>query len=61
MLVQPGDQVEFVVREDGVVELLARTRPLLSLAGVLGERQARLSIDEAIAAHAAERFEQETS
>ena len=37
--VEAGDRVEFVVREDGVVEMIARTRPLLSLAGVLGERR----------------------
>lgn len=30
-----GDHVEFIVRPDGVVELLARTRDLLSLQGLL--------------------------
>jgi len=44
--VEPGDRVEFVVREDGVVEMVARTRPLLSLAGILGERRLGITIDE---------------
>jgi len=41
-----GDKVEFVVRKDGVVELVARTRPLLSLAGVLGERRLGVSVKD---------------
>ena len=44
--VEAGDRVEFVVREDGVVEIFARTRPLLSLAGVLGERRLRVTLDD---------------
>ncbi len=44
--VEAGDRVEFVVREDGVVEMLARTRPLLSLAGVLGDRRLGITIDD---------------
>jgi antitoxin PrlF len=43
---EAGDQVEFVVREDGVVELIPRTRPLMSLAGTLGERRLGLSVEE---------------
>ena len=44
--VEAGDRVEFVVREDGVVEMIARTRPLLSLAGVLGERRLGIRIED---------------
>lgn len=44
--VEAGDRVEFVVREDGTVEMIARTRPLLSLAGVLGERRLGVSIED---------------
>lgn len=44
--VEAGDRVEFVVREDGVVEMIARTRRLLSLAGVLGERRFGVSTDD---------------
>ncbi len=44
--VEAGDRVEFLVREDGVVEMIARTRPLLSLAGVLGERRFGVTTEE---------------
>jgi antitoxin PrlF len=44
--VEAGDRVEFVVREDGVVEMIARTRPLLSLAGILGERRLGVTLDD---------------
>ena len=44
--VEAGDQVEFVVREDGVVEMVARTRSLMSLAGVLGTRRLGVSIED---------------
>ena len=44
--VEAGDQVEFVVREDGVVEMVARTRSLMSLAGVLGKRRLGVSIED---------------
>lgn len=44
--VEAGDRVEFVVRDDGVVEMVARTRPLLSLAGVLGERRLGVTAEE---------------
>lgn len=30
-----GDRVEFIVQPDGVIELLARTRDLMSLQGML--------------------------
>lgn len=43
--VEAGDRVEFVVREDGVVEMVARTRPLLSLAGILGERRLGVTLE----------------
>ena len=48
--VEAGDRVEFVVREDGVVEMIARTRPLLSLAGILGERRLGVTLDDMDAA-----------
>jgi hypothetical protein len=38
-----GDHVEFVVRADGAVEVIPRNRPLLSLAGILGERRLEVS------------------
>ena len=38
--------MNFVVREDGVVEMIARTRPLLSLAGILGERRLGVTLDD---------------
>ncbi len=44
--VDVGDRVEFVVRGDGVVEVIARTRPLLSLAGILGERRLGVSVED---------------
>jgi len=59
--VEAGDRVEFVVREDGVVEMIARTRPLLSLAGVLGERRLGVSTDDmdaGIGAHVGRDFEE---
>ena len=48
--VSVGDKVEFVVRKDGVVELVARTRPLISLAGILGERRLGVTIKDMDAA-----------
>jgi len=48
--VDTGDRVEFVVRADGVVEMIARTRPLLSLAGILGVRRLGLSVEDMDAA-----------
>ena len=44
--VETGDRVEFVVREDGIVEMIARTRPLLSLAGILGEQRLGVSVQD---------------
>lgn len=44
--VEAGDRVEFDVRADGVVEMSARTRSLLSLAGFLGERRLGLTTDD---------------
>lgn len=44
--VEAGDQVAFVVREGGVVEMVARTRSLMSLAGVLGERRLGVSVED---------------
>jgi antitoxin PrlF len=46
MGVEVGDRLEFVLRDDGVVEMFARNRPLLSLAGMLGERTVPVSLDE---------------
>ena len=48
--VDVGDRVEFVLRGDGVVEMVARTRPLLSLAGILGKRRLGVSIEDMDAA-----------
>jgi hypothetical protein len=48
--VDTGDHVEFVVRADGTVEMIARTRPLLSLAGVLGERRLGVTVEDMDAA-----------
>lgn len=48
--VDTGHRVEFVVRADGVVEMIARTRPLLSLAGILGERRLGVTVEEMDAA-----------
>lgn len=62
--VEAGDRVEFVVREDGVVEMIARTRPLLSLAGVLGERRLGVGVedmDAAIGSQVTREFEESTS
>ena len=59
--VEAGDRVEFVVREDGVVEMIALTRPLLSLAGVLGERRLGVTpedMDAGIAAWVGRGFEE---
>ncbi len=61
--VEAGDRVEFVVREDGVVEMIARTRPLLSLAGILGERRLGVGLDEmdaGIAEQVGREFEEST-
>jgi len=47
-----GDGVEFVRLEDGQVRLVARTRSLASLSGLLGERRQGVTLedmDEAIA------------
>ncbi len=44
--VQEGDRVEFVVRADGGVELVPRSRSLLSLAGILGEDRQGASIED---------------
>ena len=57
--VEPGDRVSFVLRPDGVVELVARTGSLLELAGVLGERRLGVTLedmDAAIADEAGRRF-----
>ncbi|MFH1463129.1 MAG: AbrB/MazE/SpoVT family DNA-binding domain-containing protein [Pseudomonadota bacterium] len=52
--VDTGDRVEFVVRADGVVEMIARTRPLLSLAGVLGVRRLGVTVEDMDAGIAAQ-------
>ncbi len=52
--VRAGDVIHFFVREDGVVEVVARTRPLLSLAGVARPRVRGVSLDDMEAAVAAE-------
>lgn len=52
--VDTGDKVEFVVRADGVVEMIARTRPLLSLAGVLGVRRLGVTVEDMDAGIAAQ-------
>ena len=41
-----GDRVQFFVRADGVVELRARTRDLLSLAGMLEPRRTGVSVED---------------
>ena len=43
--VEAGDRLEFLVRADGVVELFARTRDLMSLAGLIGAPSATRSAD----------------
>lgn len=48
--VEPGDRVSFVLRPDGVVELMARTGSLLDLAGVLGERRLGVTVEDMDAA-----------
>lgn len=48
--VDTGDRVEFVVRADGIVEMIARTRPLLSLAGILGQRRLGVTVEDMDAA-----------
>lgn len=57
--VEAGDRLEFLVRPDGVVELFARTRDLMSLAGLLGSPGPTCSadLDEAIAAGIVDEFE----
>ncbi len=52
--VEPGDRVSFVLRPDGVVELVARTGSLLDLAGVLGERRLGVTVEDMDAAIAEE-------
>lgn len=49
--IQAGDRVQFLIREDGVVQLLPQTRDLLSLAGILVPRVTGVTVegmDEAI-------------
>jgi len=63
MGVHAGDRVEFVVREDGVVEMIPRTRSLLSLAGVLGERRLGVTLqdmDAGVAGQVAKEHEEST-
>lgn len=48
--VEPGDRVSFVLRPDGVVEMMARTGSLLDLAGVLGERRLGVTVGDMDAA-----------
>ena len=48
--VEPGDRVSFVLRPDGVVEMMARTGSLLDLAGVLGERRLGVTVEDMDAA-----------
>ena len=57
--VETGDRLEFLVRPDGVVELFARTRDLLSLAGMISAPPgtAAMGLDEAIACAVADEFE----
>jgi antitoxin PrlF len=44
--VDAGDHVHFLVREDGVVEVTARTRKLASLAGMLTSSIRGVSVEE---------------
>ena len=44
--IDAGDRVEFVLRDDGVVEVVPRTRSLLSLAGLLGDRHLGVSVQD---------------
>ncbi len=57
--VEAGDRLEFLLRPDGVVELFARTRDLLSLAGLIGSPSATQSagLDDVIAAAISDEFE----
>jgi antitoxin PrlF len=48
--VEPGDRVNFVLRPDGAVELVARTGSLLDLAGALGERRLGVTVEDMDAA-----------
>ncbi len=54
----PGDRVEFVVQEDGTALMIPATLTLAELKGAIPPPPRTLSIeemDEALAAHAAER------
>ena len=44
--VRVGDRVHFIARDDGVVEMVPRTRDLLSLAGCLKPEVRGVTIDE---------------
>ncbi len=62
--VRAGDRVHFLVREDGVVEMLPRTRELLSLAGFLRPEVLGVRIedmDKGIAKAISFEFERSTS
>jgi len=49
----PGDRVEFVLGDDGRLFLLAATRPLASLKGMLPKPDRAVSLDDMDAAIAA--------
>lgn len=44
--VEAGDHVHFLIRGDGVVEMLPRTRDLLTLAGCLARGGRRATVEE---------------
>ena len=43
--IHAGDRVQFLIREDGVVQLLPQTRDLLSLAGILVPKVRGVTVD----------------
>lgn len=57
--IEAGDRLEFFLRPDGVVELFARTRDLLSLAGIvtLPPDVVPEALDDAIARAVRDEFE----
>lgn len=44
--IRPGDRVQFLIREDGIVQLLPQTRDLLSLAGMLVPRSKGVTVED---------------
>lgn len=44
--IHAGDRVQFLIREDGVVQLLPQTRDILSLAGILVPKVKGVTVEE---------------